>query len=170
MFKIAFPTGPFGKFVDITSINKQTSKLLEIAQTFLNMKVVVKLQKNSEAEVFKEALSSLEFTLHEQTHPPKPLRSVSSYSFIEVIGQGAFGKVYLAQKDDYLYAVKEIPLNGQDPEKIYKEIRILARLSHPSITNYVDAFKKGNYIYIVMEYVEGLTLQEYIRALNERVD
>ncbi len=33
----------------------------------------------------------------------------------------------------------------------------------------MDAFKKGPSVYIVMEYVEGLTLHEYIKALQERV-
>lgn len=37
------------------------------------------------------------------------------------------------------------------------------------MTNYVDAFKKGPSVYIVMEFVEGLSLHEYIKALQERV-
>ena len=37
------------------------------------------------------------------------------------------------------------------------------------MTSYVDAFKKGAFVYIVMEFVEGLSLHEYLKALQERV-
>ena len=43
-------------------------------------------------------------------------------------------------------------------------------LNHPNIIDYIDAFKKQSSIYIVTKHIDGLTLNEYIKALKERVD
>lgn len=100
---------------------------------------------------------------------------VGGYTLIEVIGQGAYGKVFAAEKEGQKFAVKEVTLAGHDPEKIMSEIKMLAKvndlhqLNHPNITNYVESFRKGQLVYIVIEFVEGLTLMEYLKAMQERV-
>ena len=130
-----------------------------------------------EIEQFKESLSSLEFSLLEHQASSRPNKFVGGYFLNEIIGQGAYGKVYSAEKDSQKFAIKEITMVGQDPEKIISEIKMLAKvhiyvmkLSHPNITNYVESLRKGQSVYIVIEFVEGLTLTEYLKAMQERVD
>jgi len=67
--------------------------------------------------------------VHEQANPSKPIKSVAGYEIFDIVGQGAFGKVYLATKDGQNYAVKEVPFEARDPEKIYKEIKTLAKVA-----------------------------------------
>lgn len=118
-----------------------------------------------------ENLSNFEFEHLETVQNYTHLRKVGEYYLVEVIGQGAFGKVYLAMKNGQKYAIKELFIeNRSGIEKVYKEIEILSELEHPNIINYTESFKKGNHIYIVMEYIEGVTLLEYMRLLRERVN
>ena len=45
---------------------------------------------------------------------------------------------------------------------IIKEINLLKHLDHPNIVKYYDYFEEEDYIYLMMEYLEGGTLREYI--------
>ena len=173
-FKAVFPSSLFGKLVDISKPKRQTESFWKLVEELEGLQVGAR-QQPRDLESFRESLDSLEFAVHEQAHPSKPIKSVAGYEISDIVGQGAFGKVYLATKEGQRFAVKEIPFEARDPDKIYKEIQTLAKVAaaheiqHPNVTNYVDAFKKGPSVFIVMEYVEGLTLHEYIRALQERV-
>lgn len=98
------------------------------------------------------------------------LKRIANYNLIEEIGRGAYGKVYLARKNGKEYAVKIIEIEKeQDYETNSKEIEILSRIEHPNIINYFEAFKKGKSLVIIMEFVNGLNLTQYMDALRERV-
>ena len=58
----------------------------------------------------------------------RPNKTVGGYTLVEIIGQGAYGKVYLAEKEGYRYAVKEVTMIGHDPERILSEIKMLAKV------------------------------------------
>jgi hypothetical protein len=160
-FKMVFPTFMYARFVDITSINKERDVLDKLFDELLTL-------KGAEIEMMKDALENLEFSIIEAEAGDNALKMVAGYRLVEVVGQGAYGKVYSAIKDGVKYAVKEIPLDTQDMDRITAEVNILRGISHPNVANYVDAFKKGQSAYIVMEFVEGLTLLEYMKALQER--
>ncbi|MDP2438272.1 MAG: protein kinase [archaeon] len=75
----------------------------------------------------------------------------------EVLGQGAFGKVYLgkSQKSGQEVAVKVINLEAADEdfEDIQLEISILANMRHPNIVSYFGSFVNSNELWIIMEYL-----------------
>lgn len=91
------------------------------------------------------------------------------YLIVQQIGGGGMGVVYLAQDtrlDGRLNAVKEMspaPLSPQNRplfvQAFKQEARILARLSHPGLTAITDFFEEGSNWYLVMDYVEGQTLE-----------
>ena len=83
--------------------------------------------KQAEVDEIIENLGNLEFTFHEKANQT---RMIAGYEILEVIGQGAFGKVYLARKEDKHYAVKEVSYESKDPEKIYKEVSTLAKVGN----------------------------------------
>jgi len=96
-----------------------------------------------------------------------------------------------------MYAMKEIPLSHFDVtpaqfqgylsevqrshgggtvtvddivvEEICREVAILKDLDHPNITKYFTSFSEGQYIYIVMELLEGASLADFILSQSEKV-
>ena len=82
------------------------------------------------------------------------------YCILEPLGKGGGGKVYLARDLELgvLWAVKEIPVSGRN------EARMLLKLSHPSLPKMVDYIEDDQKCYLVMEYIKGKSLGEYIRS------
>ncbi len=90
------------------------------------------------------------------------------YEIIEIIGVGGMAVVYKAfdNIDHRIVAVKILKnefLENEDFRRRFKnESKAIAVLSHPNIVKVYDV-SYGNMIqYIVMEYIEGITLKEYI--------
>ncbi len=93
----------------------------------------------------------------------------SRYEIVEKIGTGGMATVYKAKcrvLDRYV-AIKILKESLKyDPEVVKKfntESRAAARLSHPNIVQVYDVSESGEFDYIVMEYVDGITLKEYIQ-------
>ncbi|PWA13462.1 Stk1 family PASTA domain-containing Ser/Thr kinase [Pueribacillus theae] len=91
------------------------------------------------------------------------------YKLLEVVGDGGMAIVYKA-KDlilDRIVAVKVLRTEfSNDTEFILRfrrEAESATSLSHPNIVNIFDVGEEDHVYYIVMEYVEGKTLKEYIR-------
>lgn len=64
----------------------------------------------------------------EQMASSRPNKTVGGYTLNEVIGQGAYGKVFSGEKEGQKFAVKEVTMIGHDPEKIMSEIKMLAKV------------------------------------------
>lgn len=91
------------------------------------------------------------------------------YKLLEVIGEGGMAIVYRA-KDlilDRTVAVKVLRSEFSNDEEFIlrfrREAESATSLSHPNIVNIYDVGEEEQLYYIVMEYVEGKTLKEYIR-------
>ena len=90
------------------------------------------------------------------------------YDIIEEIGKGGMANVYKAQ-DHFLnrfVAIKVLKEElSDDKEFVHRfntEAQAAARISNPHVVSIYDVgFENGLY-YIVMEYIEGITLKEYI--------
>ena len=53
-------------------------------------------------------------------------------------------------------------------EEICREVAILKDLDHPNITKYYTSFSEGQYIYIVMELLDGASLADFILSQSEK--
>jgi eukaryotic-like serine/threonine-protein kinase len=95
------------------------------------------------------------------------------YSVILLLGTGGMGAVYLA-RDPVLnrhVAVKQLqadPITGQLTSariqaQFQREAQILASLHHPNLPRVTDYFAEDNLHYLVMDYIEGQTLQEIVQ-------
>lgn len=91
------------------------------------------------------------------------------YRVIEKIGVGGMADVYRGY-DELLgrtVAIKILHANFASDEgfvgRFKREAQNAGRLSHPNIVNMYDVGYDQGYHYIVMEYVEGQTLKEYIQ-------
>ena len=94
------------------------------------------------------------------------------YELIERIGGGGMAVVYKARcrlLNRYV-AVKILRSEFTDDEEFVKRFRIEAQaaasLSHPNIVSIFDVGHDGNTHYIVMEYIDGITLKEYIARMG----
>lgn len=97
---------------------------------------------------------------------------IGAYKLLREIGRGGMGMVYLAARADELYekqvAIKLIR-RGLDTEDILRRFRnerqILANLDHPNIARLLDGGTTGDGVpYLVMDYVEGVQINEYADA------
>lgn len=101
-----------------------------------------------------------------------PGEIVDRYRIIREIGRGGMGAVFLAERADDEYqkrvAIKLIK-RGMDTDSVLRHFRnerqILAGFDHPNISRLFDGGTTENGLpYFVMEYVEGLPIDEYCDA------
>ncbi len=92
----------------------------------------------------------------------------NTYEIIERIGSGGMSLVYKAKHIKLnrfvtLKVMREEHLTDDEFMERFKiEARAIASLSHPNIVNVYDVGNDENINYIVMEYIDGLTLKELI--------
>ncbi len=92
------------------------------------------------------------------------------YEIQEVIGVGGMAVVYKAYDniDDRIVAVKilkdEFLANEEFRRKFKNESKAIAVLNHPNIVKVYDVSFGEKIQYIVMEYIDGITLKEYIKT------
>jgi len=91
-------------------------------------------------------------------------QTLGKYKILSPLGSGGFGAVYLA-KDTWIdkdVAIKVPHKQNLNFSELLHEPRLLATLDHPNIVSITTAEKKDNVFFIVMEYVEGETLENVI--------
>ena len=82
----------------------------------------------------------------------------------ELVGVGGMGEVYRATDPrlDRVVAVKclrsDLPWSGEAKQRIRREAQLLARLDHPAICRLHDLVEQGERDFLVLEYVDGRTL------------
>ena len=90
------------------------------------------------------------------------------YAVKEVIGTGGMSIVYKAEdtQEGRLVALKvlkeEFVREPKSRRRFLNESRAIAMLSHENIVDVLDVNFEGDVQYIVMEYIDGITLKEYI--------
>ncbi|MEG2429117.1 MAG: Stk1 family PASTA domain-containing Ser/Thr kinase, partial [Oscillospiraceae bacterium] len=90
------------------------------------------------------------------------------YELLELIGFGGMAIVFKAKDilEDKFVAIKILKdeyLSSEDFKRRFRnESKAIAVLSHPSIVKVFDVNFSDNIQYIVMEYIDGITLKEYI--------
>ena len=89
---------------------------------------------------------------------------IGKYKVLSTIGSGGFGTVYLAEDTwiDKKVALKVPHKQNLDFNEMIKEPRLLASMSHPNIVTVLTAEKEDGIFFIVMEYVQGDTLEHII--------
>ena len=94
--------------------------------------------------------------------------TVRKYRIGPECGKGAFGRVFRCLADGgATVALKCIPTRNVDKERranIQKEVQLLSALSkHDNIVQYIESFSELSYLFIVLEYVAGGSLQSQLK-------
>ena len=93
-------------------------------------------------------------------------KRVGDYEILSVLGSGGMGQVYSARNiiSGRIEAMKillsDYAAEPQLTERFNAEIRILASLDHPNIAQLRTAFEYDNQLVMIMEFVEGATLEK----------
>lgn len=89
------------------------------------------------------------------------------------LGKGGFAKVYLAQHKEfgYIRAIKrtETGIDRKELKKFYEECKLLLKVGnggHPNIIRVYQPQLHSDYATVEMDYIEGLTLYEFIKRLG----
>ena len=96
-------------------------------------------------------------------------KTIGGCEIIKPLGSGGAATVYLAtqqslNRDVALKILSPEKLQDQSSiERFIREAQIAAKLGHENIVQIHDAGVDGSFYYIVMEYIEGDTLEEYLR-------
>jgi tRNA A-37 threonylcarbamoyl transferase component Bud32 len=105
--------------------------------------------------------------------PPPPAELAKFFpqlEIIELLGQGGMGTVYKARQPALgrVVALKILPAKAADDpgfeERFKREARALAGLNHPNIVAVYDFGEAGEMPYFIMEFMDGATLREVVRA------
>ncbi len=96
------------------------------------------------------------------------------YKVVGVLGQGGMGAVYLVEDQQLFgkqWALKEMQDTFTNPkdrkqarELFEQEAQLLAKLSHPNLPQISGFFTENGRHYLLMEYVEGQTLEEILNS------
>lgn len=98
-----------------------------------------------------------------------PLKSLGKYLIERKLGQGGMGTVYLAKHTELkkLIALKVLPQDkAKNPilvRRFKAEAQAAAQLEHPNIVAVYDSGEADGYLYIAMEYVDGIDLFEQVK-------
>src|SRR5881398_3938992 len=117
--------------------------------------------------------------------PLPPDTVIGGYRIVRKLSAGGFGVVYLAEgENSQLVAIKEYlpsslaerspgeqtprvkpekqPLYRLGLKSFFEEGRSLAQISHSSVVSVLNFFRENETVYMVMNYLEGATLQDFI--------
>lgn len=113
----------------------------------------------------EQTASTKKSSLHEI---PKPLRDHPRYRVLGLLGAGGMGAVYKAEHRlmERMVALKVInPALVSSPaalERFEREVKAAAKLSHANIVTAHDAEQAGELHFLVMEFVEGVSLDRWL--------
>ena len=99
-------------------------------------------------------------------------QTVNNYVIEKKIGEGGMGDVYLARhnKVHRVVAIKVLHNNLFTNENIRNrfknEANALIKLSHPNIVTIIDYVEQETFACLIMEYIDGYTLDEYITQVS----
>ena len=119
-------------------------------------------------------------------------QTIGRYEILSILGQGGFGITYRA-RDTHLdkdVAIKEYlpaslaerapgeltprvkpdkqPLYRLGLKSFFEEGRSLAQISHPSVVSVLNFFRENETVYMVMNYLQGDTLQGSYSSVHEQ--
>ena len=98
----------------------------------------------------------------------EPGAKVGDYEVLAVLGAGGMGQVYKVRNviSDRVEAMKvllpNLSENAELADRFLREIKVQAAMTHPNIASLHTALRVENQLLMVMEYVEGHTIDSYL--------
>lgn len=121
---------------------------------------------------FQTEVSSLMQKLHQAADNDAPLQmplTIGQYCLIRFLGRGGMGDVYeaenlaLKRREAIKFVRSRLILNHQALARFQTEIESTAQLQHSNIVSVYNAGQYEGRPYMVMEYLDGQTVHQYVR-------
>jgi len=99
---------------------------------------------------------------------------VGRYTLVDRLGTGGMASVYLARVEDLPGVERQVALkllhskleaDGRGRSGLVEEARVGARIRHPHVVSVLEVGEASAGVYLVLEYVEGVSLSELVRGL-----
>ncbi|XP_078012431.1 serine/threonine-protein kinase MARK1 isoform X4 [Phascolarctos cinereus] len=118
--------------------------------------------KSSSRQNIPRCRNSITSAADEQPH-------VGNYRLLKTIGKGNFAKVKLARhvltgREVAVKIIDKTQLNPTSLQKLFREVRIMKILNHPSIVKLFEVIETEKTLYLVMEYASGGEVFDYLVA------
>eukprot|EP00038_Savillea_parva_P001954 m.108788 g.108788 ORF g.108788 m.108788 type:complete len:1252 (+) comp10671_c0_seq2:92-3847(+) len=88
------------------------------------------------------------------------MSSMSDYSTVRKLGEGAYGKALLVrrrttQKQCVIKEVNVTKMSPRERREARQEVKVLAQMKHPNIVSYITSFEERGKLFIAMDYCDG---------------
>ena len=123
------------------------------------------------AQLLADSGHLTEFQADEIKHGKVEHLVVGDYLILHPVGRGGMGQVFKARHSvmkrevavKFTLANEEGKIDQNAIDRFQQEVEAASKLSHPNIVSSLDAGRRGDVWYLVMEYVRGRNLAEYVR-------
>ncbi|KAI8338901.1 kinase-like domain-containing protein, partial [Chlamydoabsidia padenii] len=119
----------------------------------------------------KPSTQSTPTTIDLGPNPDTLVFGIGEYQFVSQLGEGKFSKVMLARH--YLtgdkFAIKMIDKRVFDDRvmsRLVREIGVMEALNHSNIARLYETFETTSTLYLVMEYIPGINLEEHLKTMG----
>jgi serine/threonine protein kinase len=159
------------------SIDKRLVALIEQAAQRLQHGEAVDLEQlardfPSHADALRELLPTIATLIGiagRSDNEQSCARSIGKYQLMAKLGAGGMGTVYMAVHRELQKIValkmllRERVMDPQAVARFQREMRAIGRFDHPNIVRATDAGQEDGTHYLIMEYVDGVDLGEFVR-------
>lgn len=154
-----------------TPTNELEPRMTSVVKEELPYKTYMRqnnLNQTDETSEIEEILKRVYLSTKRQV-PARAHMILGDYEIIEKIGSGSMAKVYKAKRNftNEIVAVKipyEHLLNDEDfINRFFQEANKCKEINHPNIAKVYDAASNEDCIYMIMEFVDAMTLREILR-------
>ncbi len=165
MGEVILETLESGKtFGDFTIHEKITKKANYVASS-VKVECYYIEKENYEDITEKEILCPLKKYLKKSKN--KDNITLNKLYYIKDLGRGAYGRVYLVHDEKNFYALKTANIQQlnevKEIAKIYiNEKNIMFSINHPFIVSIISTFKTKEFLFFLLEYVDGISLRNYL--------
>lgn len=106
----------------------------------------------------------------QQTPEKQTNNEIKGYKLLGKIAKGGMGEVYKAvhaSLNKEVILKKLVGKSKKFTERFKREATLMMQVSHPNIVHIFDYFQEGNAHYIVMDYIPGYNLSEFIKKFGQ---
>ena len=99
--------------------------------------------------------------------------NLNSLYYVKDIGRGSYGKVYLVCNEKRYFAIKTVEIKSlyekKEMAKLYLSEKIISSsIEHPFIVHLFNTYKTRDYLFFLMEFVDGISLRKKINESKKK--